>query len=160
MAQPCSRGWALRAKQNRRRGGRRGPPVLSPGHLGLSPCLSRLPVSDAHTKAWHVMSQGPARDQAASLPASLVLNSYPEHQVNTCFPNAPITSRINPMSLAYWSHFIKGWAERGLPGGPVAKTPSSKLRGPRFDAWLGKKILHVPTKEPACHNEGPVQSNK
>ena len=69
--------------------GEGGPPVLSPGHLGLSPCLSLLPVSDAHTKAWHVRSQGPARSQAAPLPTSLVLNPCPERQANTCFPTAP-----------------------------------------------------------------------
>ena len=55
---------------------------------------------------------------------------------------------------------MKDGQKGDFPGGAVAKTPRSWRRGPRFDAWLGKKILHVPTKEPACHNEGSVQSDK
>ena len=36
------------------------------------------------------------------------------------------------------SYFIKSkLQEVGLPGGPVAKTPSPQCRGPRFDPWSG-----------------------
>ena len=48
---------------------------------------------------------------------------------------------------------------RDFPGGPVAKTPYSLCRGPRFDSWLGNWIPHGGTeslhatmkiKDPAC----------
>ena len=39
------------------------------------------------------------------------------------------------------------------PCGPnMAKTPHSQWRGPRFDPWLGKKVPHATTKDPAYHN--------
>ena len=36
----------------------------------------------------------------------------------------------------------------GLPGGPVAKTPCSKCRGPGFDPWSGNLSSHATTKDP------------
>ena len=48
---------------------------------------------------------------------------------------------------------------RDFPGGPVAKTPCSQWRGPRFNPWSGNwipraatKSPHAATKDPACHN--------
>ena len=35
---------------------------------------------------------------------------------------------------------------RDFTGGPVAKTPCSQSRGPRFVPWLGNQILHAATK--------------
>ena len=55
---------------------------------------------------------------------------------------------------------IKGSDNAGLPGGPVAQTPHFQGRGPRFNPWSGNQIPHAPTKDPLCHNEDPVQSNK
>ena len=47
-----------------------------------------------------------------------------------------------------------------FPGGPVAKTPGSQCRGPRFNPWLGNwiphattKSLHPTAKDPACCNK-------
>ena len=34
---------------------------------------------------------------------------------------------------------IEGCVKRDFPGGPVAKTPHSQCRGPRFDPWLRNK---------------------
>ena len=55
------------------------------------------------------------------------------------------------------SYFIKSkLQEVGLPGGPVAKTPSPQCRGPRFEPWSGNLIpqaatmsLHAATKDSA-----------
>ena len=33
-----------------------------------------------------------------------------------------------------------------LPWWPVAKTPRSQYRGPKFDLWSGNQILHAATK--------------
>ena len=35
---------------------------------------------------------------------------------------------------------------RDDPGGPVALTPRSQCRGPRFEPWLGNYILHTTAK--------------
>ena len=45
----------------------------------------------------------------------------------------------------------------GFPAGPVAKTPCSQCRGPRFNPWSENQIPHVTTKglhakDPACCN--------
>ena len=47
-----------------------------------------------------------------------------------------------------------------FPGGPVAKTPCSRCRGPRFDPWsenyiphAATKSSHAATKDPKCHNQ-------
>ena len=40
----------------------------------------------------------------------------------------------------------KSDAGRDFPGGPVAKTPCSQCRGPRFDPWSGNKIPHAAAK--------------
>ena len=34
-----------------------------------------------------------------------------------------------------------------FPGGPVAKTPQSQCRGPRYDTWSGNYITHTTTKK-------------
>ena len=34
-----------------------------------------------------------------------------------------------------------------FPGGPVAKTPCSRCRGPGFDPWSGNWTPHAPTKD-------------
>ena len=46
-----------------------------------------------------------------------------------------------------------------FPGGPVAKTPSSQCKGPRFDPWSGTRShmlqlnsLHATSKDSTCHN--------
>ena len=49
---------------------------------------------------------------------------------------------------------------RDFPGGPVAKTPRSQCRGPRFNPWSGNETYHTTTKEPPCCNEDLAQSNK
>ena len=40
-----------------------------------------------------------------------------------------------------------------FPGGPVAKTPCSQCRGPRFNTSSGNWILHTATKVATCCNE-------
>ena len=35
-----------------------------------------------------------------------------------------------------------------FPGSPLAKTPCSQCRGPRFKPWSGNKIYHTTTKDP------------
>ena len=35
---------------------------------------------------------------------------------------------------------------KDFPGGPVAKTPCSQYRGPRFNSWSGNWIPHAATK--------------
>jgi len=57
--------------------------------------------------------------------------------------------------------------QRDFSGGPMAKTPCSQCRGPRFNPWSGNEIphaatknLHASTKVPACCNEDPVLPNK
>ena len=35
----------------------------------------------------------------------------------------------------------------GIPGSPVAKTPSSQCKGPRFNPWLGNWFPHATTKK-------------
>ena len=55
-----------------------------------------------------------------------------------------------------------------FPGGLVAKTPNSLCRGlssisgqgTRFHLLKLKKIPHTASRDPACCNEDPVQSNK
>ena len=56
---------------------------------------------------------------------------------------------------------------RGFPGDLVAKTLHSRCRGPGFAPRSGNEIphattkgLHVPAKDPTCHNEDLVQPNK
>ena len=44
---------------------------------------------------------------------------------------------------------------RDFPGGPVAKTPHSQCRGPRFNPLSENLIPHAATKDPACHNKDP-----
>ena len=40
---------------------------------------------------------------------------------------------------------------RDFPGGPVAKTPHSQFRGPRFHPWSGNYIPHA-TTQISCHS--------
>ena len=48
----------------------------------------------------------------------------------------------------------------GDPGGPVAKTPCSQCRGPRFDPGQGTRSHMLQLKDPACCNKDLVQPNK
>ena len=55
--------------------------------------------------------------------------------------------------------FFKKENSWDFAGGPVAETPSSLCRGPRFDAWSGNwvahaaiKSLHAGTNDYACRN--------
>lgn len=50
-----------------------------------------------------------------------------------------------------WGEDSIGEQERhwgDFPGGPVAKTPCSLCRRPRFDPWSGNQILHSAIKAP------------
>ena len=53
------------------------------------------------------------------------------HTLSLCFPNT-----FAPFKNSSWD----------LPGGPVVKTPSSHVRGPRFNTWSGSWIAHAATK--------------
>ena len=49
-----------------------------------------------------------------------------------------------PHILTLWLFYRKSLL--GLPGGPVAKTPSFQCRGPRFDPWSENLNPHATTK--------------
>ena len=44
-----------------------------------------------------------------------------------------------------------------FPGGPLAKTLSSQLRGPRFNTWSENEILHATTKSSQAATVGSSQ---
>ena len=50
---------------------------------------------------------------------------------------------------------------RDFPGGPVARTPRSQCRRPRFNPWSGNWFPHAAnaTKDPTCRNKVPVSRN-
>ena len=61
------------------------------------------------------------------------------------------------ISMNFYNMTYETW---DFLGGPVAKTPHSQCRGPKFAPWSGNSIqhdtresLHAVTKEPQCHNE-------
>ena len=51
---------------------------------------------------------------------------------------------------------------RDIPGGPVAKTPCFRGRGPGFDPWSGNKIPHAARKikDPVRHNKDLAQPKR
>lgn len=111
--------------------------------------LSELPPQ-VKSAPQRLSTQGPRAQVGNRLPLCSASWSKPcpEHQWwNSELPTAPITSETQPpvLGLLESLHWRMG---RKDFGGAVANTHASQRRGPRSDAWLGKKILHVPTKEP------------
>ena len=62
-------------------------------------------------------------------------------------------SRVEERKIISFESYI-----RDFLGGPVAKTPCSQCRGPRFDPWPGNLNPHVATKcSYAITNDGPCR---
>ena len=59
-------------------------------------------------------------------------SSSESYTISFCFPNT-----FAPFKNSPWD----------LPGGPVVKTPSSHVRGPRFNTWSRSWIPHAATKK-------------
>ena len=62
-------------------------------------------------------------------------------------------SRVEERKMISFESYI-----RDFLGGPVAKTPCSQCRGPRFDPWPGNLNPHVATKcSYAITKDGPCR---
>ena len=61
--------------------------------------------------------------------------------LDTCFGMAEKVYNVptnKGRTTALQIELIRNQREGNFPGGPVAKTPRSQGRGPRFDHWSGK----------------------
>ena len=57
----------------------------------------------------------------------------------------------SPISVLHFC-LLKVPGLENFRGGPVAETPHSQCREPRFDPWSGNKISHAATDDPSRHS--------
>ena len=70
-------------------------------------------------------------------PSRAKITRHPKTQLGGVF--SKVTKSPKDEKLL-WLNFHNAWHKsvfRDVPGGPVAKTPSSQCRGPMFDPWSG-----------------------